>query len=60
MTCRYVKPENIPKEDHWKAKFHIDAADIYDGDPNLIQEVKEQMERLAAAVVENGPAAPQT
>lgn len=60
MTCRYVKPENIPEEDHWKAKFHIDAADMYDGDPNLIQEVKEHMARLAEAVVENGPAAPET
>lgn len=53
MTCRYVKPENIPKEDHWKAVYHIDAADMYDGDPNLIQEVKENMARLAAAAAAN-------
>ena len=49
MTCRYVKPENIKKEDHWKAEFHIDAKDMYDGDPDLIQEVKGNMARLAAA-----------
>lgn len=59
MTCRYVKPENIAKEEHWKAEFHLDAADMYDGDPNLIDEVKENMARLAAAVAENGPAAPE-
>ena len=58
MTCRFVKPENIPKEDHWKAEFHIDGADMYDGDPNLIQDVKENAARLAAAMVANGPAAP--
>ena len=53
MTCRYVKPENIPTRDHWKADFHIDAADMYDGDLDLIQEVKANSAKLTTTVVES-------
>lgn len=32
LTCRYVKPENIPEAERWKGRFAIGAEeDVYDG-----------------------------
>lgn len=41
LTARYVKPENIDKSEHWKADDHIAPEDAYDGDLNIIQEMKQ-------------------
>ena len=35
MTCRYIKPDQIPEEEHWKGKSNIDPAELYTGDVDL-------------------------
>ena len=32
LTGRYIKPENIPVEEHWKGNFTIPPEKVYDGD----------------------------
>lgn len=36
LTCRHIKPENIPSSEHWKGEFHIKPEDIYDGGPGPV------------------------
>ena len=36
LTCRHVKPENIPSSEHWKGEFHIKPKDVYDGGPGPV------------------------
>ena len=31
LTSRYIKPENIDRQDHWKGKFTIPANEVWDG-----------------------------
>ena len=38
LTGRYIKPENIPQEEHWKGEFTIKPEDVYDGDLKLFKE----------------------
>jgi len=35
LTCRYIKPEQISENEHWKGKFNIDPKDLYTGDVDL-------------------------
>ena len=35
LTCRYIKPEQIPESEHWKGEFNIDPAESYTGDVDL-------------------------
>ena len=37
LTGRYIKPENIPTEEHWKGDFTIKPEDEYDGDIALFE-----------------------
>lgn len=37
LTGRYIKPENIPVEEHWKGDFIIDPEKVYDGDLALFR-----------------------
>jgi hypothetical protein len=31
LTCRFVKPENIPVEDHHLGQFELSPEGVYDG-----------------------------
>lgn len=37
LTGRYIKPENIPAEEHWKGYFSIAPEKAYDGDLALFK-----------------------
>ena len=37
LTGRYIKPENIAPEEHWKGDFTIAPEDVYDGDLALFK-----------------------
>ena len=37
LTGRYIKPENIPVEEHWKGEFTIAPEKVYDGDLALFK-----------------------
>ena len=37
LTGRYIKPENIPVEEHWKGDFSIAPEKVYDGDLALFK-----------------------
>ncbi|KAL9077233.1 MAG: hypothetical protein Q9161_000499 [Pseudevernia consocians] len=37
LTGRYIKPEDIPVEEHWKGEFSIPPEKVYDGDLALFR-----------------------
>ncbi len=37
LTGRYIKPENIAVEEHWKGEFTIPPEKVYDGDLALFE-----------------------
>ena len=37
LTGRYIKPENIPEEEHWKGQFAFAPDKVYDGDLALFE-----------------------
>jgi len=40
LTARFVKPESVPQDQHWKGDFTIPEEFIYDGDINIVAKVQ--------------------
>lgn len=46
LTCRYIKPEMIPVDQHSKADIDLDPAKAYDGDLQIYQDWKNKQKAI--------------